>query len=81
MEGDMNESGYYLASFGGKSGLVPANFIQEAEVTDLAMRERLFNQVIKLLYTHKQKIDIVNCLLFSVAISQLEYWQLSIFSI
>ena len=41
----MDENGYYCASFGGVSGLVPANFVQEAEVSDFSIRERLFNQV------------------------------------
>ena len=45
VEGDMDEHGYYHASFGGVSGLVPANFVQETEVEDLSTRERLFNQV------------------------------------
>lgn len=41
----MDDNGYYLASFGGETGLVPANFVQEAEVSDMCIRERLFNQV------------------------------------
>ena len=41
----MDENGYYYASFGGESGLVPANFVQETEVADFTTRERLFNQV------------------------------------
>ena len=45
VEGDMDESGYYRASFGGLTGLLPANFIQETEVANLTTRERLFNQV------------------------------------
>ena len=45
VEGDMDEDGYYHASFGGLSGLLPANFIQETEVANLTTRERLFNQV------------------------------------
>ena len=51
----MDENGYYCASFGGVSGLVPANFVQEAEVSDFNIRERLFNQVhttLTLTHTH-----------------------------
>ena len=45
VEGEMDEDGFYHASFGGEKGLVPANFVQETEVTNLSTRERLFNQV------------------------------------
>ena len=49
VEGEMDESGYYQASFGGLTGLLPANFIQETEVVNPTTRERLFNQVLSLL--------------------------------
>ena len=54
VEGDMDENGYYCASFGGVSGLVPANFVQEAEVSDFTIRNRLFNQVRT---THKHSMN------------------------
>ncbi len=41
----MDAEGYYTAQFEGKTGQVPANFIQEVDVSDLAMKNRLFNQV------------------------------------
>ena len=46
----MDEDGYYHTSFGGLSGLLPANFIQETEVANLTTRERLFNQVLHIYY-------------------------------
>lgn len=46
VEGEMDEDGYYHASFGGITGLLPANFIQETEVANVSTRERLFNQVL-----------------------------------
>ena len=42
----MDNEGYYMASFEGKTGRVPANFIQEVDVADPVMKNRLFNQVI-----------------------------------
>ena len=50
VEGDMDENGYYHASFGGLTGLLPANFIQETEIANLTTRERLFNQVFCIYY-------------------------------
>ena len=41
----MDSEGYYTARFGGRTGRVPANFIQEVEVTDPMSKGRLFNQV------------------------------------
>ena len=61
----MDEDGYYHASFGGVSGLVPANFVQESEVTDFSTRERLFNQVSRLVAVYlTESTENVNCLLF-----------------
>ena len=45
VEGEMDDNGYYRASFGGHTGLLPANFIQETEVVNQMTRERLVNQV------------------------------------
>ncbi len=41
----MDDEGYYMATFEGIAGRVPANFIQEVDVSDPAMKNRLFNQV------------------------------------
>ena len=45
VHGEMDSMGYYTASFGNQTGLVPANFVQEMDIQDQRMRERLFNQV------------------------------------
>ena len=41
----MDSNGYYMATFEGCTGLVPANFVQEVEVTNEDAKQRLFNQV------------------------------------
>lgn len=43
--GNMDAEGYYTAKFEGQIGRVPANFIQEVDVSDPVMKSRLFNQV------------------------------------
>ena len=40
MEGGVDDSGFYRGSFQGKTGLVPAGFVQEMEVEDEAQRRR-----------------------------------------
>ena len=45
MHGDMDDSAYYSATFEGRTGLVPANFVQELALADLGARQRLFDQV------------------------------------
>ncbi len=45
----MDADGYYTAQFEGKTGRVPANFIQEVDVSDPAMKNRLFSQVRKMI--------------------------------
>lgn len=45
VHGAMDSSGYYTATFGGQTGLVPANFVQEVEVANPDTRQRLFDQV------------------------------------
>ncbi len=51
VNGNMDGEGYYTATFEGITGRVPANFIQEVDVSDPAMKNRLFNQV-HLVYTY-----------------------------
>lgn len=45
VHGDMDDSAYYSATFEGRTGLVPANFVQELALADLGARQRLFDQV------------------------------------
>jgi len=45
IHGAMDSNGYYMATFEGCTGLVPANFVQEVEITNEDARQRLFNQV------------------------------------
>lgn len=47
VHGAMDSNGYYMATFEGCTGLVPANFVQEVEITNEDARQRLFNQVRK----------------------------------
>ncbi|XP_064383629.1 early endosome antigen 1-like isoform X3 [Halichondria panicea] len=46
VNGNMDGEGYYTATFEGITGRVPANFIQEVDVSDPAMKNRLFNQTL-----------------------------------
>lgn len=46
VQGGVDENGFYLGSFEGKTGLVPANFVQEMEVEDSQQRKRLLNQTL-----------------------------------
>ena len=41
----MYDSAYYSATFEGRTGLVPANFVQEMALPDHGAQQRLFNQV------------------------------------
>ena len=41
----MDDSAYYSATFEGRTGLVPANFVQEMALADSGAQQRLFNQV------------------------------------
>lgn len=45
VHGQMDENAYYTATFDGKRGLVPANFVQEIEVDNESAQQRLINQV------------------------------------
>ena len=45
VHGDMDDNGYYMATFEGKTGLVPANFIQEMKMDDKKAHKRLLDQV------------------------------------
>lgn len=45
VSGEMDESGYYHASFNSARGLVPANFVQEIEVHDQELIGRVLNKV------------------------------------
>lgn len=44
--GGMDDDGYYIASCGDKTGMVPANFIQEIELRDKELITRLTNKVV-----------------------------------
>lgn len=44
--GEVNEEGFYRASFQGKTGLIPAGFVQEMEIEDSQQRKRLMNQTL-----------------------------------
>ena len=46
VQGGVDENGFYLGSFEGKTGLVPANFVQEMKVEDSQQRKRLLNQTL-----------------------------------
>lgn len=46
VQGGVDDNGFYLGSFEGKKGLVPANFVQEMEVEDSQQRKRLLNQTL-----------------------------------
>ena len=42
--GDMDAAGFYQATLSGAVGLVPANFVEEVEISDPAARQRLYSQ-------------------------------------
>lgn len=44
--GEMDENGYYTATYNNKKGIVPANFIQEIELLDADLISRLSYKVI-----------------------------------
>ena len=46
VRGSVNDDGFYRGSFEGKTGLVPAGFVQEMEVEDSQQRKRLLNQTL-----------------------------------
>ena len=43
--GKMNSDGYYYVQFNDRQGLVPANFLEEMNIKDPAIKQRLRNQV------------------------------------
>ena len=43
----MDKEGYYVATFEGKRGRVPASFVQEMSIDDEKAQQRLVNQVEK----------------------------------
>ena len=43
--GEMDENGYYNASYNSTEGLVPANFVQEIEIYDEELISRVAHQV------------------------------------